>query len=1221
MSMLLETYHHRLCIAVLLATAVIVANGTASIQATAADPIADAVADATRAPDAAEAVDFDRQIRPLLSDRCFACHGPDGAHRQGGLRLDEAESAYGVADSGERAVVPGDLAASTLVARIESDDAYEIMPPPEVQKPLSDEEKSLLKRWIEQGAEFQPHWSLVPPQRHPRPIPDDQNNPLEQTAPGDVAQVSDPLDAFLLEKITAAGLTPNPPASRRELLRRVTFDLSGLPPTPAELRAFEKDLTPDAYEKVVDRLLQSHHFGEHLGRYWLDLVRYGDTHGLHLDNYREMWPYRDWVISAINKNMPYDAFITAQLAGDLLPESTLEDQIASGFNRLNVTTSEGGSIYEEVFARNVIDRTDAFGTIFLGLTTGCAVCHDHKFDPISQRDYYSLSAFFNSLDGRALDGNAKDHPPVARVPTDETLKQLADVANMRSDLEAEMNGPLPTVDAAQARWEQAALASSEHPTTWQTLHPSSAESSGGSTMQVLDDGSVAAGGEVPAKETVTLQATLPAGGPYQLIRLEALSDSPETPAGRSDNGNAVLSEIEVLLKSTATGGEFTPVKLVYGQADQEQSDSPKFTIQYAIDGQVAADAGWAIGGHQTPGSRSAWFVASSLLGSETETAEIKVVLKYESQFAGHSFKRVRVAVSDDLPRVAVERQLQISPWHVVGPFEVENIGAGYYQNYASQDRAFAREESFKFRDQTLSWQTGTAFQPAMINSLPTIPDRPSVVLLHRQIVAPQAQKLTLLLGTEDGYQVWLAGKKIGEVNADRSISPLGESITLDLQAGVNDLYLKTINHSGPAAFAAAFRSPAVPVPAEILEIAKLPLEQRQPTQVEAIKHYYRRVASVHPDWLVLQDMAAGLDKRRTEIQNSMPTTLVWKELETPRPAHILRRGEYDKPGEQVTRQVPQALPKMPAELPRDRLGLARWLTLPDHPLTARVAVNRYWQQLFGTGIVKTSEDFGAQGSPPSHPQLLDTLAVDFRESGWDVKALFKRLVMTDAYRRSSRSHQQTLAIDPENRLLARGPRFRLDAEMIRDAALATSGLLVDQLGGPSVKPPQPAGLWLAVGYTGSNTANFTADSGAKVYRRSVYTFWKRTSAPPQMTTFDAPSRENCAARRERTNTPLQALMLMNEPQYLAAARSLVERSQSLMGEDPAGQIGWMFEAVTSRPPNTQEQAELMELYHDLRQHYQANDPLLKQLGAPNGDAAAALMVASTILNLDEAITK
>ncbi len=1155
-------------------------------------------------------LDFGRDIRPILSDHCFACHGPDEAARQSSLRLDEVASAYGIADSGLAAVVPNDLSASQLVVRIDATDADSIMPPPEANKRLTENQRELLRQWIASGAPYASHWSLVPPRRHSAP------------AVRSVEPLVDPIDAFIIAKIQSQGLTANETEQRDMLLRRVTFDLTGLPPTLQEREDFLADNSLEAFEKVVDRLLESPRFGEHLGRYWLDLVRYGDTHGLHLDNYREMWPYRDWVIKAINENMPFDQFIQEQLAGDLLPGATLDQQIASGFNRLNVTTSEGGSIYEEVFARNVIDRTDAFGTIFLGLTTGCAVCHDHKFDPLSQKDFYSLAAFFNSLDGRALDGNAKDHPPVVSVPTPESDAQLDDIARQLQEIQSEMNGPLPTVDEAQQRWlDRIRGEHSIAENTWVPLKPISAVSDSGTILEINDQGHITASGSLPDKNSITMEFPIPEGKSFQLLRLDLLTDSLEQPAGRSANGNAVLSELEVALKSPETGNEFLPVRLIYGEADHSQSDGPEFDVQFAIDGKTDGKSGWAIGGHQHPGPNHAWFVASTMLGSSTGPAVLRVTLQHQSQYSGHEFRRFACSLSENAPVASPDRQLQISDWHLVGPFEIENIGAGYYQGFASQSGAFDATASFPSGNGKLSWQLRDDFSAARTNSLPNFDDRSSVNVLHCQISADAPQKLTLLLGTEDGYQIWIQGKRVAELNQNRSLAPLADEITLDLQQGTNDLYVKVIQQDGPAAFAYAFRSPAVPLPRSVRELADKVADHDDGDAQAALRQYYRRVVSIDPDWLVLQDIAGGLRKQREAVLSKLPTTLVWRETDEPRVAHVLVRGQYDQLGPAVSRAVPQALPAMQESMPGNRLGLAQWLVDPAHPLTARVAVNRYWQQLFGTGLVKTSEDFGSQGTPPSHPKLLDNLALDFIQSDWNVKKLLKRLVMTEAYQRSAKTNDTAMQADPENRLLARGPRFRLDAETIRDAALFASGLLVEQRGGPSVKPPQPDGLWSAVAYTSSNTANFVADTGDQIFRRSVYTFWKRTSAPPQMTTFDAPSRERCTARRERTNTPMQALMLLNEPQYFAAARSLVGvccKPEDASMHEP---LVRMMLTVTTRQPSADELKELELLHQEIEMMYRDSPGLLESLKCTSAEDAAWLIVASTVLNLDAAINK
>ena len=990
------------------------------------------------------AIDFGRHVRPILSDHCFACHGPDQQQRKADLRLDTSDGLASL-------VVAGDVESSELISRITADDPDERMPPASFHKPLSQPKIDLLQRWVSQGAKITQHWSFTAP--------------VKAAGAPDQAPVA--IDCFIDQQIQAAGLTANAREDRRTLLRRVCLDLTGLPPTRQQLQQFVSDDSPDAYQRLVDRLLLSPHFGQHVGRYWLDLVRYGDTHGLHLDNYREMWPYRDWVIDAFNTNMPYDEFIKRQLAGDLLPQATDADRIASGFNRLNITTGEGGSIDQEVFVRNVIDRTDAFGTIFLGLTTGCAVCHDHKFDPITSRDYYSLAAFFNSLDGNAMDGNAKDHAPSITVPSDAQRTELEQIDEIIAGLTERMSAPIQSVDQAQLVWQGSLLGN--HEPRIETLMPVAITSAAGVEMNVCVDGSVEIVGSAAATDTTTIIAELPTGAQWQTVKLEALTDTPQQRVGASDNGNVVLTEIVIETSDSSSDGQWVAVPITAAYADVEQADGP-FLVKFAFDGQVDDGQGWGVAGHQTPGGRTASFATPSLI-AEGENPQLRVQLKYLSKFAKHQFRRVRLSVVDAPPS---------------------------------------------------------------------------------ESVAEIPKHLLQAIRSADGNQ-----------------------------------------------------------------------DEKMTSQ---IRDHYRQHVCQHPDWLVLVDQVAGAKKAKADLEKQLATTLVWKELEKPRQAHVLIRGQYDQPGDPVTRGTPEFLPDFPSTAPLDRLGLAQWLTSADHPLTARVAVNRFWQQVFGVGLVKTSEDFGSQGEPPSHVELLDWLAVDFQENGWDVKRLIKSMVMSEAYRRSAKISDPSdpaYQIDPTNRLLARGPRYRLDAEMLRDQALSLSGLIIDRQGGPSVKPPQPDGLWKAVGYSGSNTVQFVADSGDKIYRRSVYTFWKRTAPPPQMSTFDAPSRESCTARRERTNTPLQALLLMNEQQYVEAARALAKRTltQSHLGT-LRQRVQWIFETVTCRLPSEPEMQELETLLAELTEHYSMHpDDVEKLIGASDASEAAWTILASTLLNLDEVISK
>lgn len=1144
-------------------------------------------------------IDFNRDVRPLLSDHCFACHGPDENQRQADLRLDTSEGLSAV-------VEPADIDASEMVVRILSSDPDEVMPPPEFHKPLSEKQKRIIQKWVAAGAEFQQHWAFVPPTR--------PEVPVEVSDRGQSA-----IDYFVARRAAELGLTLNEPADRRRLLRRVCLDLTGLPPTREQISWFVSNQSPNAYEELVDSLLASEHFGQHVGRYWLDLVRYADTHGLHLDNYREMWPYRDWVIDAFNANMPFDQFITQQLAGDLLPQATDAAKIASGFNRLNVTTNEGGSIYDEVFTRNCIDRTDAFGTIFLGLTTGCAVCHDHKFDPVTQRDYYSLLAFFNSLDGSAMDLNVKDHAPVIRVPDRSQEEQLSEFRSVLADLRREMRGPIASVDRAQQAWEQS-IVDQVAPHT-KVLEPLQVSSDSKAEMEIEEDGSVRLVGSVADKDTHRITADLPSGTAWQTLRLDALTDQPDDRVGVSSNGNVVLSEITIEIKDSPSDGDWIKVPIAHAFADFEQQNGT-FAVSYAIDSKVNASEGWAVGGHESPGGRTAWFVVPSLI-SDSPDAQVRVTLDYQSKYPKHQFRRIRLSVSDSAPSVPESQRIEIGDVHAAGPFAVESANPGYARSFASQQGEFKPDEVFNHDDRAYRWQHRADLLEVEVNDLPTIKDRASVMVLHQAIQSPAAMKISLLIGNDDGHVVFLNGKKIGTVRGPRELSPLDRQYELSLKKGDNDLYVKVVNHGGASQLTYAFRSPAIDVPTRLADLLKLPRRLRSPEQRDAIRRYYRKVYCLHPDWLALIDQEKGVRKAEEELLAKIPTTLVWKELKKPRTAHILVRGQYDQPADAVERATPAFLPSLPEDAPNNRLGLAKWLAMPDHPLTARVAVNRFWQALFGAGLVKTSEDFGSQGEPPSHPELLDWLAVEFRETGWDVKRLMKTLVMTDTYRRSPRVTEAMRRLDPENRFLARGPRHRLDAEVLRDQALMLAGLLVEQQGGPSVKPPQPEGLWAAVGYSGSNTVRFKGDVGDKVYRRSVYTFWKRTSPPPQMSMFDAPSRESCTARRERTNTPMQALLLMNEKQYVEAARLLAKRALEADGVTSVEQrMEWLYETVTARLPEQQETEEMVQLLADLTLYYDNEPELATQLtGSSDARDAAWTILASTMLNLDEVISK
>ncbi len=1006
-------------------------------------------------------VDFDRDIRPILSDNCYACHGPDEKQRKAGLRLDIEEGAFRELEDGIKAIVPEKPDESELIFRVEMDDPTIQMPPPDFGKTLNAEQVGLLRTWIEQGAEWTSHWAFVPPKRPDLPAVAASEWPKS------------PTDRFILSRLEKAGLHPSPEADKETLIRRVTLDLTGLPPTPEEVDAFLADETPEAYERLVDRLLQSPRYGEHMARYWLDAARYGDTHGLHLDNYREMWPYREWVIKAFNENKPFDQFIIEQMAGDLLPNPTLDQLIASGFNRCNVTTNEGGSIAEEVYVRNVIDRVETNGTVFLGMTIGCARCHDHKYDPITTRNFYQLFAFFNSLDGNPMDGNAEAHPPVVKVPSPEQERALAEAVQKIESLKS-------SIKEAVAKVEYDA-----------TLDESLPEF-------------------VQRSDYIWIEDDLPRGASPTENGAWTFETFPSQPVHAGDKSVDIAGD-----GLNQRAFEKASDSLHVGEGDSlfayvflDPTNPPKeIMLQWHTDG-------WK--------HRAYWGANVIDWGKDNST-----------------------------------ERFHVGPLPVTGKWvriEVEAAKVGLKPGSVINGWAYTQQDGHVTWDhagiETWTPQQGQTFQT---------------------------------------LSEWVRTQRAGDMAA--------------LPANIKEI-VKT-------------------------ERGKRNDEQKKQLQDYFVEHAYEKTRSIFDP---LHDQIAKAEKEREQTDQQIPTTLVFRELNEPKPAFILKRGEYDQKGEPVERGIPEFLPPLPEGAPRDRLGFAQWLVAENHPLTARVAVNRFWQHCFGIGLVKTSEDFGSQGEPPSHPELLDWLAVQFREDGWDVKQFMKQLVMSATYRQSSRITPDRLAKDPRNRLLSRGPRFRLDAEMLRDQALAVSGLLVEKIGGPSVKPPQPPGLWEAVGYTSSNTAKFTPDHGVeKVHRRSLYTFWKRTAPPPEMNTFDAPSRESCTVRRERTNTPLQALLLMNDPQFVEPARALAER---VLKETPSAseeRIKAMFRLVTARWPDATEVATLHAAFQDHLDHFVQHPEAARRLisiGERKPDESLApselaswTMIANLILNLDEVINK
>ncbi len=1036
-------------------------------------------------------VKFNQEIRPILSANCFACHGPDEQSREAELRLDTREGAFADRDESQT-LVAGKPDDSELYNRVASTDPDMQMPPPDGEQHLKPEEIVLIKRWIEQGANWQRHWSFITPTQPELPE-------VEQSS-----SIREPIDHFVLARLEQEQLALSAEADRRTLIRRVSFDLTGLPPELEEVQAFVADQSSGAYEKVVDRLLATTHYGEHMARFWLDAARYGDTHGLHLDNYREMWPYRDWVVGAFNANMPYDQFLVEQLAGDLLPEATLEQQVASGFNRCHVSTNEGGSIAEEVYVRNVIDRVDTMGTVFLGMTIGCAVCHDHKFDPVTQQEYFQFFAFFNSLDGQSMDGNVKDPAPTLRVPTAEQTATLAKLNGKITSSETERTGRLQLIEPEFQAW----LTQQKKSANNDTLSDALINTNGLLVHCNFDEAE---------GDSIANLANLASPG--------KLVGAPPRVAGKNGKGIEFTKEGYVDLGNVCDfkkDQEFSMGAWVKSKADSEGPVLAKLSIN------------------------------NRTKGYELSTHQRRVVVLLSGRYPGYV---IEVKTT--------EQVLKPDTWqHVFFTYDASEEASGI--------RVFVDGVS-----QPLTVKMDSLTKKGNINN-----DKP------------------ILLGRREKDAVFVGGS-IDELRMyDRRLS----------DSDVHAMYLAD----------------------QLAPAMASKLSDWKAEQLDMLRQLY--LIRDDPSYSQLTVQLEELRSQQRQVESQAPTTLVFRERSEPRDAFVLIRGEYDQPGNKVERKTPGFLPPLEDELSHDRLGLARWLVSDKHPLTSRVAVNRFWQQVFGIGIVETSEDFGSQGTRPSHPELLDWLAVEFRDGGWDIKALMKHLVMSAAYRQSSQTTPDLIQLDPQNRLLAHGPRYRLDAEMLRDQALAISGLLVDQIGGPSVKPPQPAGLWKAVGYSGSNTVEFKKDEGAeKIFRRSLYTFWKRTSPPPQMSTFDAPSRESCSMRRERTNTPLQALLLMNESQYVETARHFAERILQKAGPSPRERVEWAFEHATLRVPTEAEIKKLMTAHNHFQQAYADNVDGAKSLiglGETSPDEklkpvelATWTMMANVLLNLDEVVTK
>lgn len=1033
-------------------------------------------------------VDFARDIRPIFSDKCIFCHGPDEEHRKADLRLDLKDAAFADRD-GVAAFRAGNLEGSEAWLRIVSTDPDELMPPKKSHKTLDAAEKDLVKRWIESGAEWTEHWSFVAPEKVPAPELSHETFVQKES------------DKFLLDTMKSKGLNPSPEADRSTLIRRVTLDLTGLPPTAEEVDQFLKDKSPDAFEKVVDRLLASKHYGERMALMWLDAARYGDTSVMHADGPRTMWPWRDWVVNAFNTNQPFDQFSIEQIAGDLLPEASVEQKIASGFNRNHASSDEGGAIAEELRVSYVVDRVKTTSNVWLGLSMECAQCHDHKYDPISQKEYFEMYAYFNNTSDPGMQTRKGNQTPVVEV-VDASREDRLKIAQAKAE------GAKKKLDA----------------------HKAGAEA------------------------------------PFQLWLTKARAEREGKPLQAEPEGLAHWFPIE---------------------------ESDKDSISDA---------------------------ASGRSGTLVEGGKLEVV---DRKGAGKALKlNGKTAIQfPEFPTIEAAQPMTFTAWvnfpanpggAIFSHLRVDDAYRGY--DFWLQGGQVGTHIIHQWSGNALKVVSNEKLKPNTWQHIAVAYDGSSKA---------EGVKIYLdgKLATNKVEADSLSGTTVPEAKIPFKIGSRNKGANVTGQVDDLRIYHRALSAEEIAA------TKADPVEALLTSPTK---NFTDPQRELLLNHYLSKEDKV---WQKLSAEHAKLAKVATDLEKAPTTTMVMGDNpeDKKRMTYILNRGAYDQPIEdkEIKPGTPAILPPMSEDAPDNRLGLAQWLFSDDHPLPARVTVNQFWQLFFGKGIVTTAADFGAQGSFPSHPDLLDNMAVEFRESGWDVKALVKNIVMSGAYRQSSRFRPDDVEYDPENVYLARAPRFRLQAEIIRDNALSLAGILNTEMGGPGVKPYQPPGLWAEVSLGGN--PKFVQDKGDKLYRRSLYTYWKRSSPPPAMQIFDAPTRESCVMQRPRTNTPLQALAAMNDVQMIEAARHFAARMIKEGGASPADRAGYGFQLATARPPAESELSALLEVYEYGKSEFSSNQENAGKLLAVGdskrdetidaAEQAALTMVASLILNMDETMTR
>lgn len=1425
----------------------------------------DAVAADPPSASIGRAVSYLREVRPLLAQYCFQCHGPDASARKAKLRLDIKNDAF-AARGGMMA--PGSLEGSLVWQRITSQEEGQRMPPRATGQRLTDKQIATLKLWIEQGAKWEEHWSFSPPVKPPLPRVSNQ------------AWVRDGLDALVLARLEREGLKPEAEASRIAWLRRASFDLTGLPPTPAEIDEFLKDKSSDAYEKQADRLLKSPRYGERQAQEWLDLARYADTSGYQNDQPRKIWKWREWVINAYNANMPFDQFTIEQLAGDLLPNATLAQKVATGFNRNHPTNSEAGEEEDEYRSVYVIDRVNTTATVFMGLTLACTQCHDHKYDPLSQRDYYSFYSFFNNVKER--DSDFQNPRPTMPVPNADQQPRLADLKARIAALDQRLERDDAPTDAAQKEWEKKTLARLGKPIAWTTARPAALLSRNGAQLQLLDDGSVLSAGTAPVKDTYEVMLR-PGKKHIAALRLEVLPDDsqPEKALGRASDGRFSLSAIEIRHSSLADAQDPPPLYISRAEADINQKLKEDFVLFDMVPGAVesavvvestGADGpgsfgfrgGWSIVGEERKKPHEAIFVPLEPL----DTNDVSVLRIALHQAAAFKFKsligRFRLSYTEDDRIRDVFLPAQTKLWSSLGPFPAEDATKAFATVFepekdiksepldlrksytkivlppavadnkgpagpAKTGEAKPKEETKPPEPKNASADapktekpvkpaeaTKAAKDEAAPKAAPKEDTKPpaaksdgkpadaakskpkpekitwteerkwrddrqarlqgannSAFYVARKIMSTAPRTATVQIDGPAGFKMWVNGELVhsatpppvpaappkkedakpaaGEANpeakkADDDDEPTGpdlEGIDIDvilgrarsktekkfrigLRQGENEIVVKLVfaggapggprgpvivamgapvmaggpggaftfnltpegddvlTHEvatllrleareralaiaralfgGPAALTTVARSAAPKTPASQSQPNPTPqsVTQGEPKKAslvgekaaapkaeeeekitpperrrQVLREHFR--SHIDPVGRVIAEELANLKDEEKQLKRQMPETLVMEELDKPRQAYIFVRGLYKNRGDNVPSGTPAVLPPMAKDLPRNRLGLARWLVSGQHPLTARVLVNRIWQQYFGLGLVRTAEDFGIRGELPTHPELLDYLATELVDSKWDLKKLHRRVVLSATYRQDATASKEKLDRDPENRLLARGPRLRLTAEMVRDNALAVSGLLFEKIGGESVKPVQPRNAWKSVDGFASP---YRRDRDEKQYRRALYVYWKRGSPYPSMLNFDAIKRDACTVTRATTTTPLQALTLLNDPAYVEFAKVLGQRMQKdreAIGrardlkkpEEDARRLAYGFRLCTSRQPTEKEAEILRKLLDDQRAHFKADAAAAKKLlGIGDAkidealdvtEAAAWACVGNTLLNLDATI--